>query len=163
MPSFLRADISVVSMVLHQTTEVRRRLQPAVVDTVVGHKVHLSDHDVRPDSCSCFPANPRGCGLQLENSLLQDPCHGAVKRTATPPAESGQGKVRWRRRRRRVWNCWEQKLGEPARGEGNEGTEARGPDCDRFGHTILTLATLAKRTMAKPTFLAKLTRRARST
>ena len=96
---------------MKQRKSVCDDLQPAVVDTIVRHKVHLSDHDVRPDSRSCFPANPRGRVLKREPSIHQDPCHGAgcakaVKRTATPAVASGEekGKVE---ATRSVRNCWE--------------------------------------------------------
>ena len=77
-------------------------LQPAVVDTVVRHKVHLSDHDVRPDSCPYFPANPRGPVLQRSPESL--------------PRNRLRGGGRWRLQVVKA----------------TKGTEARGPDCDRI-------------------------------
>ena len=50
----LRADTSVVSMASWATPN-----NGSPSDTVVGQEVHLTDHDVCPDSCPCFPADPQ--------------------------------------------------------------------------------------------------------
>ena len=75
MPSRLRADTSVVSMAnwAPPRKSVGDDLQPAVVNTVTGDEVHVTDHDVRADSCPCFPADPLQPRSPTETLSSPDP------------------------------------------------------------------------------------------
>ena len=83
-------------------------------ETVVGHEVLVTDHDVGPDSCPSFlqtraTAFSNGNPLFLESlprNRLRGGGQGSQKDGHTSSSEwTGEGKVE--RRRRRVRNCWE--------------------------------------------------------
>ena len=90
VPSRLKAD--------NQRKCVGDDLQPAVVDKVVRHKVHLSDNDVRPDSC-CLAAFSNG-----------NPLFPRIPATERGGGQGTQKDAHTSNGEERVRNCWEPKV-----------------------------------------------------